>query len=111
MDACRPDGTVLSEREPARGSVIPPVECPVMAKTRKRRPSGPGPAMPTVAPATPGGPNRLARKEEARRQREALRRKMARRRGYRMVGLVVAFLLVAGAVSAYIVLKPSAAEA
>jgi hypothetical protein len=36
---------------------------------------------------------------------------MARRRTYRVVGLVVAVLLVAGVVSAYVVLKPSAAKA
>jgi len=62
-------------------------------------------------PASPGGPNRLARKEEARRQREALQRKMARRRITRVIGAVVAVLLVASGISVYLVLKPSAAEA
>ena len=81
-----------------------------MPKTNKRK--GPGaPAaqskgadwsqatLPKPAPATPGGPNRLARKEEARRQREALQRKMLRRKAYRVVGMVVAVILVAGLVT------------
>jgi Protein of unknown function (DUF3105) len=62
-------------------------------------------------PASPGGPNRLARKEEARRQRVALQRKMGRRRTMRVIGAVVAVLLVASGISIYLVLKPSAAEA
>ena len=67
--------------------------------------------MPTVAPATPGGPNRLARKEEARRQREVVRRRMARRRQLRVVGVVVAVLLVAGGITTYFVTRPSPAVA
>ena len=67
--------------------------------------------MPAVAPATPGGPNRLARKEEARRQREALRRKMARRRGLRIGGAVVAFVVVVAAVTVYVLTRPSPAAA
>jgi hypothetical protein len=51
------------------------------------------------------------RKDEARRQREALQRKMSRRRAYRVVSLIVAFVLVAGGIVAFIVLRPSAAEA
>jgi hypothetical protein len=49
--------------------------------------------------ATPGGPNRLERKEVARQARERLRRKMNRRKMYRRaaIGLVVASL-VAGIV-------------
>lgn len=48
------------------------------------------------APAMPGGPNRLERKEAARRARERLRRKMARRRMYRRaaIGAVVALVAV-----------------
>jgi Protein of unknown function (DUF3105) len=86
-----------------------------MAGRRKRTTSRPdlvaGPPKPAVAPATPGGPNRQARKDEARRQREALRRKMSRRRAYRVVSLVVAFVVVAGGIAAFIVLRPSAAKA
>jgi uncharacterized protein DUF3105 len=86
-----------------------------MAGRRKRttsRPEGPSvPPKPGVAPATPGGPNRQARKDEARRQREALRRKMSRRSAYRVVSLIVAIVLVAGGIVAFVVLRPSAAEA
>ena len=86
-----------------------------MAGRRKRttsRPEGASvPPKPAVAPATPGGPNRLARKEEARRQRAALQRKMSRRRTYRVVSLIVAFVLVAGGIVAFVVLRPTAAEA
>lgn len=60
---------------------------------------GTTPTIPKPAPATPGGPNRATRKEEARREREALHRKMARRRTYRILGLVVAVLVIAGAVT------------
>jgi hypothetical protein len=67
--------------------------------------------LPRVAPAEPGGPNRLARKEEARRQREALRRKMARRRRYRIVGAVTAVALVAGGITFYALTRPEAAQA
>lgn len=84
-----------------------------MAKKRTaktRRGMAPPPTVP-VAPATPGGPNRQARKEEARRRREAIRRRMARRRILRVAGAVLAVLVVAGAISAYVVLKPSAAAA
>ena len=86
-----------------------------MAGRRKRtasRPEGASvPPKPAVAPATPGGPNRPARKEEARRQRAALQRKMSRRRTYRVVSLIVAFVLVAGGIVAFVVLRPTAAEA
>jgi hypothetical protein len=46
-------------------------------------------------PASPGGPNRLERKEAARQARERLRRKSARRTMYRRtgIGLVVATLV------------------
>lgn len=83
---------------------------------KSRRPpakSRPG-DVPVVkpAPAEPGGPNRLARKEEARRQREAIRRKMARRRWYRVGGVALAVLMLAGGVGAYLMTRPDpAAEA
>src|SRR2546427_8654725 len=69
------------------------------------------PPTPTVAPASPGGPNRIARKEEARRQREVLRRKMARRRTLRVVGVILALLVIAGAVTAYLMTRPDPAQA
>jgi hypothetical protein len=59
--------------------------------------------MPAVkpAPAQAGGPNRLARKEEARRQRERIRRQMSRRRMLRRAGRWgVAALVVGGIVGA-----------
>jgi len=97
-----------------------------MAKKKRKRPIGPGPARTAgqpaskpsgapapsgratatvsgseappvrVQPAEPGGPNRQARKEEARRQREAIRRRQARRRFYR-IGVVALAVLVAAA--------------
>ena len=91
-----------------------------MAKSKKKARTRPGgaqatatkqPAMPAVAPATPGGPNRIARKEEARRQREVVRRRMAHRRQFRVIGLALALLLVAGGITAYVVTRPSAASA
>jgi hypothetical protein len=54
----------------------------------------------SVAPASPDGPNRKVRKEEARREREALKRKAARRKFYRwaVVGLVIVAVLATGSV-------------
>jgi len=60
------------------------------------------------APATPGGPNRLARKEEARRQREVLRKKMARRKYYRWTALAVAVLVLAAAGTAFAIYQTGA---
>jgi uncharacterized protein DUF3105 len=88
-----------------------------LAKKRKRRPGSgtrPGgraatstrdrgadaPAVKPVA-ATPGGPNRPERKEQARRQREALRRSMSRRRFARRAGV---WLAVAAAVAVVVFL-------
>src|SRR5687768_15010479 len=62
--------------------------------------------LPRVAPAQPGGPNRTTRKEEARRQREALRKKMGRRRRYRVGAAVLAVVLVAGGITLYAVTRP-----
>jgi hypothetical protein len=89
-----------------------------MAKKKQKRRSGPGRAGAgaTVAtsrtggrgqqasevepsikaiPATPGGPNRIERKEAARQARERMRRKAARRKMYRRaaIGLVVGALI------------------
>ena|SRR5205823_693725 len=64
-------------------------------KSRSRTPQVP---KVTVAPASPDGPNRKIRKEEARRQREALQRRAARRRFYRwgVVALIVVAALGTG---------------
>jgi hypothetical protein len=89
-----------------------------MAKSKKRSPAAPTSQhrggkgrtqtkLPKPAPATEGGPNRLQRKEEARRQREALQRKMARRKAFRMVGIVVAVLILVAAVTGGIVFARS----
>ncbi|MFN2590089.1 MAG: DUF3105 domain-containing protein [Actinomycetota bacterium] len=91
-----------------------------MAKKKRKRPNAPasrgaagtkvaapGPA-PRVAPAEPGGPNRAVRKEEARRQREVIQRRMKRRRSLRIVGAIVAVLLVSGAITAYALTRPPA---
>lgn len=88
-----------------------------MANRKKRRPppkpepQGAARAV-SVAPASPGGPNRQARKDEARRQREALQRKMRRRRSMRVMGAVLAVLVVAAAISLYfVVFRQTPAEA
>src|SRR5688572_2047835 len=96
-----------------------------MAKQKRKRPGAAGkgrgagaPArgavareqLPRVAPAEPGGPNRAARKEAARLQREAIQRRMARRRYYRIIGAILAVLLVAGAIFFYNVTRPSPVE-
>jgi hypothetical protein len=89
-----------------------------MAKSKKKGPARPPlqvrsgrgkgqTTLPKPAPATEGGPNRLQRKEEARRQREALQRKMGRRKAFRTVGIVVAVLILAVAVTGGIVLARS----
>jgi len=87
-------------------------------KNRRGAPSTPRTGTTTAtgapvkaAPAEPGGPNRQARKDEARRQREAIRRRMARRRWMRQVAIVLAVVLVAGAVGAYFLLRSSPADA
>ena len=89
-----------------------------MAKSKKKSPPAPPPqargarskaqtTLPKPAPATEGGPNRLQRKEEARRQREALQRKMGRRKAFRTVGIVTAVVVVAAGVTGGIVLARS----
>lgn len=59
----------------------------------KRAAAAPGSGSVKVRPAEPGGPNRQARKDEARRQREAVRKRQARRRTLRIVAWVVAALV------------------
>ena len=75
-------------------------------KKQQRKRSGPGRAGAGAAsvttatvkptPATPGGPNRLERKEAARLARERLRRKASRKKVYRrmVIGGVVAAVVV-----------------
>jgi len=69
-----------------------------MAKKTPNRPAERSVPKVAVAPASPDGPNRKVRKEEARRQREALQRKMARRKYIRwgVVALVVVAAAAAG---------------
>ena len=74
-----------------------------MAKKTPDRPAQPVPKV-AVAPASPDGPNRKVRKEEARRQREALQRKIARRRTLRW-GIAAAVVLVAIGVGTAIALS------
>jgi len=76
------------------------------------RPPAPAPSVAKAAPASPGGPNRQARKEEARRERERLQRRMARGRALRRVAIVLAVVLVGVAVGVYFLfIRQSAAEA
>jgi hypothetical protein len=99
-----------------------------MAKKKKRRPTstgriGGGGAIATkptpkeivatvkAEPGTPGGPNRQARKDEARRQREVIRRRMARRHFLQRAGIVALVVIVVAAVGIYVALKPNAAKA
>ena len=65
---------------------------------KKSRSSPPGTPKVSVAPATPDGPNRKIRKEEARKQREALQRKAGRRKFYRwgVAAVIVVAVAVAG---------------
>jgi len=67
-----------------------------MAKKTPDRPAQRPVPKVAVAPASPDGPNRKVRKEEARRQREALQRKIARRKFIQWGVVVVVILLVAG---------------
>jgi hypothetical protein len=94
-----------------------------VAKKKSKKRSGPGRAGAGAAtttapsgatpsatvkpqPATPGGPNRLERKEAARQARERLRRKAVRRRTYRRlaIGLVAAGVV---AVIVFFAVRPS----
>jgi hypothetical protein len=67
-----------------------------MAKKSRSRTTPANVPKVSVAPASPDGPNRKVRKEEARREREALQRKATRRKLYRwgVVGLAVVVVLV-----------------
>jgi hypothetical protein len=61
-----------------------------------------------TAPATPGGPNRQVRKEEARKQREAIQRKMSRRSWLRWVGVAAVVALIGVAVAGVVVYQAGA---
>lgn len=80
-----------------------------MAK-RSRNRGRPAQPKVAVAPASADGPNRLARKEEARRQREALNRKMARRKYVRW-GTVAVIVVVAVVVGVIIAMNQPAKKA
>jgi hypothetical protein len=69
----------------------------LMAKKSRSQPP-PGTPKVSVAPATPDGPNRKVRKEEARKQREAIQRKAGRRKLYRwgVAGVIVVAVAIAG---------------
>ncbi len=69
-----------------------------MAKKSRSQTAPPATPKVAVAPATPDGPNRKVRKEDARRQREALQRKAARRKFYRwgVAGVIVVAVAIAG---------------
>jgi hypothetical protein len=62
-----------------------------------------------VAPASPDGPNRKVRKEEARRQRESLQRKAARRKFYRW-GIVALIVVVAASVGTAVALNQTSSK-
>ena len=67
------------------------------ADTATKNPGGGDGAAVRPIPASPGGPNRLERKEAARRARERLRRRMERRRLYRRLGIgLIVVALIAG---------------
>jgi hypothetical protein len=78
--------------------------------SRRSRNRGRPPPKVTVAPASADGPNRQARKEEARRQREALNRKMARAKYVRW-GTVALIAVVAVVVGVIIALNQPAKKA
>ena len=69
-----------------------------MAKKSRSHTAPSGTPKVSVAPATPDGPNRKVRKEEARQQREALQRKASRRKFYRwgVAGVIVVAMALAG---------------
>jgi hypothetical protein len=69
-----------------------------MAKKSRSHTPPPGTPKVAVEPASPDGPNRKVRKEEARRQREALQRKASRRKFYRwgVAGVIVVAVAIAG---------------
>jgi hypothetical protein len=67
-----------------------------MAKKTPNRPAERAVPKVAVAPASPDGPNRKVRKEEARRQREVLQRKIARRKFFRWGAAIVVVLVAAG---------------
>ena len=88
------DGSDEVER-PAEAEAAPAPTEPVRSQRSERTAVGAS----RTATATTATPNRQARKEEARRQREVLRRKAARRRLWgRVLGVAGALVVVAGVV-------------
>src|SRR6266542_2403693 len=98
---------------PARGGRKIPIAREVhvaKAKRRGSRPGGPGgqsnrgsTTVTKPAPATPGGPNRQVRKEEARRERERLQRKVTRRRLFRWVAIGAAVVILAAGITGFVI--------
>jgi hypothetical protein len=76
---------------------------------KKSRPAPPSTPKVAVAPASPDGPNRKVRKEEARRQRESLQRKAARRKFYRW-GIVALIVVVAAGVGTAVALNQTSSK-
>jgi hypothetical protein len=99
----------MSKRKHPRGARTPEGSARTGTTATRGRPTEVPPIKP--APAQPGGPNRLARKEEARRRREALQRKTARRRLYRTVAVILAVAVVGAAVAGYVLTRPDPAAA
>lgn len=103
-----------NRRPPARPAQAKPANPGATARPASGGAKGATTAATTVrpAPATPGGPNRQARKDAARREREALQRKMRRRRTYRVLGAVLVVLVAAAAIGVYLtVFRQTPAEA
>ena len=61
-----------------------------MPNNKSKRPAPPV----RPAPASPGGPNRIQRKEEARREREAIQRRASRRQALRRGGWITAGIAI-----------------
>jgi hypothetical protein len=80
-----------------------------MAKKSRSRTAPPGTPKVAVEPASPDGPNRKVRKEEARKQREALQRKASRRKFYRW-GVVALIVVVAATVGTAVALNQTSSK-
>ena len=78
-------------------------------KSRLQNRARPSTPKVSVALATDDGPNRKVRKEEARREREALQRKIARR-GYLRWGAAGLVVVAIAAVALIVVLNKAPAE-
>jgi hypothetical protein len=103
-----PSGAATTAAPPAEPSDAPaPVASGTPSGTSTAAAGNSGNAKPngSVTTTTPAGANRLARKEEARRQREILRRKDARRRAFRRYGTIAAIAVVVICVIALLIVS------